>query len=124
MQTFGQFIREMAEFPVKETPHQKQIRLSRGYKKIVRIDAAKFKARFEAEQGQKLDWNASRADRLKDLESVDAYPQGVHGLGRAGGCVGRTTSNRKRRRERYVDQSFYAESKKGRGHSVRLGCLT
>ncbi len=75
MQTFGQFIREMTEFPVKETPHQKKIRLSRGYKKIVRIDAAKFKARFEAEQGQKLDWNAGRSDRLKDLESVDAYPQ-------------------------------------------------
>lgn len=75
MQTFGQFIQEMAEFPVKETPHQKQIRLSRGYKKIVRIDAAKFKDRFEQEQGQKLDWNPGRADRLKDLEAVDAYPQ-------------------------------------------------
>lgn len=75
MMTFGHFLREMPEFPVDESPHEKAIRLSRGYKKIVRIDAAKFKARFEQEQGQKLDWNPSRADRLKDLASVNAYPQ-------------------------------------------------
>lgn len=73
--TFGEFLREMVEFPVHETPHQKAIRINRKYTKIVRIDAAKFKERFESEQGQKLDWNPGRLDRLKDLESVDSYPQ-------------------------------------------------
>lgn len=77
MKSFVEFLREMKEFPVEETPSQKKIRIHRGYTKIIRIDAAKFQKQFEADRNEKLDWNERRLSALKDLNSIDSYPQ-VH----------------------------------------------
>lgn len=46
-----------------------------SYSKIVRIDARKFKERWEHDhQGEKLDWNPGRMERLKGIEAYDSYP--------------------------------------------------
>src|SRR4029079_2661543 len=47
----------------------------RGYTEIVRVDAAKVKALWEEQQGEKLPWNAGRNERLRQLEGpVHGYP--------------------------------------------------
>jgi GNAT superfamily N-acetyltransferase len=60
---------------VKETPSTQRYRERGGYSRKVEIDAAKFKALWEAQHpGETLDWNPQRLERLKPLEFVDAHP--------------------------------------------------
>lgn len=41
----------------------------------MRVDAAALAERFEHDNGEKLLWNPPRAERLRTLPSVNAYPQ-------------------------------------------------
>ena len=62
-------------FDVKETPHEQEYRERTGYTAKVEVDAAKFKTLWEAQHnGEKLDWNPQRSERLKPLESINAHP--------------------------------------------------
>lgn len=64
------------EFLVAECPFEKRTRMNRKYTVIVKIDARKFKDAWESgHSGENLMWNPGRFTRLKDLETINAYPQ-------------------------------------------------
>ena len=62
-------------FKVEEDPSYKQLRINRGYKEIVVVDAKKLKERFEKDHKTPLVWRQLRFDLLKDLDKFDKHPE-------------------------------------------------
>lgn len=61
-------------FIVEECPHQRAIRIGRGLKVLVEINAAAFRAVWERQYSRPLAWNEWRAQRLVDVVALDAFP--------------------------------------------------
>jgi len=62
-------------FKVEEDPSYKRLRINRGYKEIVVVDAKKLKERFEKDHKTPLVWRQLRFDLLKDLDKFDKHPE-------------------------------------------------
>lgn len=60
---------------VEEDRSWKSLRIRRGYKDVVTVDANKLKNRFEQDNNEDLVWRPLRFDLLKDIETFDRYPE-------------------------------------------------
>lgn len=78
MQSFYQFITEAAVFPVKEDRFNKQLRTRRGFKVIMRLDAAKLWARYAQDNPTFTRLTPAKLDHIRELFDsgvvFDAYP--------------------------------------------------
>ena len=63
------------QYRVEESPEEKSLRMGRGYKYIVTIDAKKFADRFKESQDEDLKWSDFRLQSAKGRDVVDSYPQ-------------------------------------------------
>jgi len=61
--------------PIHEDESNKRLRVNRGYKTLVKVDARKFKEEFEKEQQEPLAWSGERKESMSKLQEFDAYPQ-------------------------------------------------
>jgi len=73
------WVKDMAKhsflFKVEEDPSYKRLRINRGYKELVVVDAKKLKERFEKDHKTPLVWRQIRFDLLKDLNEFDKHPE-------------------------------------------------
>jgi hypothetical protein len=60
---------------INENLSYKWIRINRGYKDIVQVDAKALKERFEKDNNTPLAWKQLRFDLLKNFEEFDQYPE-------------------------------------------------
>jgi hypothetical protein len=60
---------------INENPSYKRIRINRGYKDVVQVDAKTLKERFEKDNNTPLAWKQLRFDLLKNCEEFDQYPE-------------------------------------------------
>lgn len=60
---------------INENPSYKRIRINRGYKDVVQVDAKALKERFEKDNNTPLAWKQLRFDLLKNFEEFDQYPE-------------------------------------------------
>jgi hypothetical protein len=64
------------DLTVKESPFNRSYRRRIGYTKLAPVNAAAFKAEWERDHpSERLDWNAGRSARLRDLPFVDDHPK-------------------------------------------------
>lgn len=85
---FRAFLSESHQ-PVVETPSEKALRLRRGYRKIVRVDAAKFRDRYVDDQKQALNWHPGRLSAALSYDTFQGYPCVTFGAGKVDVIDGR-----------------------------------
>jgi hypothetical protein len=78
---FLRFLTETHQ-PVVETPDERELRLRRGYRKIVRVDAAAFQKRYAQDQKQALAWHPARIAAVAGYATYNGYPMVSFGNGR------------------------------------------
>lgn len=64
---------DVPHIAINESDYERGLRMRKGHTKTVTIDAKKFQDEYE-KGGEKLAWNPTRAERLRDLPSFNAYP--------------------------------------------------
>lgn len=85
---FSRFLTESLQ-PVAETPDERELRLRRGYRKIVRIDAAAFEKLYVAAHRQALAWHPARIKNTLSYATYNGYPLVTFGDGRVDVIDGR-----------------------------------
>lgn len=85
---FRAFLKESHQ-PTVETRDERESRLRRGFRKIVRIDAAAFRDRFVQDEKTSLDCYPARLAAALSYASFTGYPQVVYDGNRVGVVDGR-----------------------------------
>ena len=67
------------EYPIEESPARRKFRENCGITELVKVDAKKFKEKWEKDHSDTLPWNTKRLANLRELvsdgTSINAYPE-------------------------------------------------